>query len=87
LSYFFAAFEPSRAAETNTVKAFAAMFAGLAREYNLLFYAVFDEAFVDDARLRLPNDVHPTAAGIKATVTHILPKVEALVDLARHRDH
>jgi acyl-CoA thioesterase I len=68
-------------------KAFAAMFAGLAREYNLLFYPVFDEAFVDDAQLRLPNDLHPTAAGVKATVTHILPKVEALVDLARHRAH
>lgn len=76
--------QPSRGEEYS--KAFAAMFADLAREHNLLFYPVFDEAFVDDARLRLSNDLHPTAAGVKATVTRILPKVEALIDLALH-DH
>jgi len=29
---------------------------------------------------------NPTAAGIEAVVTRILPKVEVLIDRARHRD-
>jgi GDSL-like lipase/acylhydrolase family protein len=33
-------------------KAFAAMFSGLASEYNLLFDPAFDDAFVDDDQLR-----------------------------------
>jgi len=67
--------------------AFAAMFADLASEYNLLFYPAFDEAFVDDARLKLSDDLHPTAGGIEAVVTRILPKVEVLIDHARRKDH
>ena len=58
------------------------MFADLANEYNLLFYPAFDEAFVDDARLKLSDDLHPTALGIDAVVTRILPKVETLIDRA-----
>jgi acyl-CoA thioesterase I len=64
---------------------FAAMFSGLASEHNVLFYPAFDDAFVDDARLKLPDGLHPTAAGIEAVVTRILPKVEALIDRARRR--
>ena len=59
------------------------MFADLANEYNLMFYPAFDEAFVEDARLKLSDDLHPTAIGIEAVVTRILPKVEALIDRAR----
>jgi acyl-CoA thioesterase I len=66
--------------------AFAAMFSSLAGEHNVLFYPVFDDAFVDDDRLKLEDGLHPTAAGIEAVVTRILPKVEALIDRARHRD-
>ena len=64
-------------------KAFAAMFAGLAREYNVLFYPAFDDAFVDDAQLKVADGLHPNAAGIEAVVTRILPYVEALIDRAR----
>jgi acyl-CoA thioesterase I len=53
--------------------AFAAMFSGLASEHNVLFYPAFDDAFVDDAQLKLPDRLHPTAAGIEAVVTHVLP--------------
>jgi len=60
-------------------KAFAEMFVDLANGYNLLFYPAFDDAFVDDARLKLPDGLHPTALGIDAVVKHILPKVEALI--------
>jgi acyl-CoA thioesterase I len=66
--------------------AFAAMFSGLAKEHNVLFYPAFDDAFVDDARLKLPDGLHPTPAGIEAVVTRILPAVETLIDRARRRD-
>lgn len=66
--------------------AFAAMFSGLASEHNVLFYPAFDDAFVDDAQLKLPDGLHPTAAGIEAVVTRILPRVDALIDRARRRD-
>lgn len=76
--------QPSRGDEYK--RAFAAMFSGLAREHNVLFYPAFDDAFVDDAKLKLPDGLHPTAAGIEAVVTRILPKVEALIDRARRGD-
>jgi len=66
--------------------AFAAMFSSLASEHNVLFYPAFDEAFVDDAQLKLSDGLHPNAAGIEAVVTRILPKVEALIDRARRKD-
>jgi acyl-CoA thioesterase-1 len=61
------------------------MFSGLASDFNVLFYSAFDDAFVDDPRLKLPDGLHPTAAGIEAVVTRILPKVEALIDHTRPR--
>lgn len=67
-------------------RAFAAMFSGLASEYNVLFYPAFDEAFVDDVQLKMLDGLHPNAAGIEAVVTRILPQVEALIDRARRRE-
>ncbi len=66
--------------------AFAAMFRDLAAEHDVLFYPAFDEAFVDDARLKLSDGLHPTAAGIEAVVMRILPTVEALIDRADRRE-
>jgi acyl-CoA thioesterase-1 len=51
----------------------------------VLFYPAFDDAFVDNAKLKLPDGLHPTADEIEAVVTRILPKVETLTD-ARSRD-
>ncbi|WP_247417048.1 GDSL-type esterase/lipase family protein [Bradyrhizobium sp. 159] len=65
--------------------AFAAMFSGLASEHNVLFYPAFDDAFVDDAQLKLLDGLHPNAAGIKALVTRILPNVETLIDRTRRK--
>jgi len=67
-------------------KAFAAMFVGLAREYNVLFYPAFNETFVDNAQLKALDGLHPNAAGNKAVVAQILPTVEALIDRARRKD-
>jgi acyl-CoA thioesterase I len=61
-------------------KAFAAMFAGLAGEYNVLLYEAFDDAFVDDPQLKALGGLHPNPTGLKEVVTRILPKVEALID-------
>ena len=66
--------------------AFAAMFSGLANEHNVLFYPAFDDAFVDDAQLKLPDGLHPSRAGIESIVARILPTVEALIDRARRGD-
>ncbi|MET4177866.1 lysophospholipase L1-like esterase, partial [Bradyrhizobium sp. LA6.1] len=66
--------------------AFAAMFSSLASEHNALFYPAFDDAFVDDAQLKLSDGIHPNAAGIEALVTRILPDVEGLNDRARRKD-
>ncbi|MGV7217930.1 arylesterase [Bradyrhizobium sp. UFLA05-112] len=66
--------------------AFAAMFSGLASEHDVLFYPAFDDAFVDDSRLKQLDGLHPTVAGIDAVVTRILPTVEALIDRARRRE-
>jgi len=41
---------------------------------------------VEDVQLKQADGLHPTAAGIEAVVTRILPKVEALIDRARRRD-
>jgi acyl-CoA thioesterase-1 len=59
--------------------AFAAMFAGLASEYNVLFYEAFDDAFVDDPQLKALGGLHPNPAGLKEVVARILPQVEALI--------
>ena len=67
--------------------AFATMFSGLAGEYDVLFYPAFDDAFVSDPSLKEIGDFKPNAAGIEAVVARILPKVEALIDQARHRVH
>jgi acyl-CoA thioesterase-1 len=69
---------------TTKRSAFAAMFSGLAREHNVLFYAVFDSAFVDQPQLKLSDGLHPNAAGIDAGVADILPRLEALIDRTRH---
>lgn len=66
-------------------KAFAAMFAGLAREFNVLFFPAFNEAFVDNAQLKAVDGLHPNAAGNKAVVMQIVPAVEALIDRARRK--
>jgi acyl-CoA thioesterase-1 len=67
-------------------RAFAAMFSALASEHNVLFYPAFDDVFVDDARLKQPDGLHPTAAGIEAVVKRMLPQVEALIDLTQRKD-
>ncbi|MCA1552271.1 lysophospholipase [Bradyrhizobium sp. BRP19] len=66
-------------------KAFASMFAGLAREYNVLFFPAINDAVLGNAQLNAVDGLHPNAAGNKAIVAKILPTVEALIDRVRTR--
>ena len=75
--------QPSRGVQYQN--AFAVMFADLAREYDLLFYPAFDEAFVDDASLKQLDQLHPTADGVAQVVARMLPMVEALIERSHHR--
>lgn len=75
--------QPSRGAQYQN--AFAVMFADLAREYNLLFYPAFDEAFVDDTSLKQSDQLHPTAEGVAQVVARMLPMVEALIERSHHQ--
>jgi acyl-CoA thioesterase I len=75
--------QPGRGAQYQN--AFAVMFADLAYEYNLLFYAAFDESFVDDASLKQSDQLHPTAEGVARVVARIMPKVEALIERTHHQ--
>jgi acyl-CoA thioesterase I len=64
-------------------RAFATMFSDLATEHDALFYPAFNDVFVEQAQLKLPDALHPTAAGIDAVVENIFPKVEELIDRVR----
>lgn len=67
-------------------KAFAVMFAGLARAYDVLFLPAINEAVIDDAQLKAVDRLHPNAAGNKAIVAQMLPIVEVLIDRSRPRE-
>ena len=64
-------------------KAFAAMFSGLASEYNVLFYPEFDDAFVDDAQLKPADGFHPNSLESKWWSLAYCHKSKALIARAR----
>jgi len=58
------------------------MFSNLACEHNVLFYPAVDDAFMDDAKLKLSDGLHPNADGIEAVSRAYYQKSSR----ARHRD-
>jgi acyl-CoA thioesterase-1 len=64
-------------------RTFDAIFPELATANDLVFYPFFLDGIYSDPRLNQNDGMHPTAAGIAAIVTRILPKVEALVARVR----
>lgn len=64
---------------------FAAVYLDLARTYDAGLYPFFLDGVAGDARLNLPDGLHPTAAGVDRIVQGILPKAEELVAKARER--
>jgi hypothetical protein len=78
--------EPSPTAETSTGTLLprCSLILGVSTIY--CFTRLSTRRWWNDARLKLSDDLHPTAGGIEAVVTRILPKVEALIHHARRKD-
>jgi len=64
---------------------FATIYSELAIGHDLLFYSFFLEGVAGEAGLNQSDGLHPSAAGVDAIVTRILPKVEELVRRARDK--
>lgn len=67
------------------VKAFDPIFPDLAKKYNQLLYPFFLDGVAFDAKLNLPDGLHPTGEGVGVIVERILPSVEKLLDRVQQR--
>jgi acyl-CoA thioesterase-1 len=63
-------------------KTFDAIYPALAQSYGAVLYPFFLDGVAGDAKLNQPDGLHPTAAGVAAIVSRILPSVEALLQRA-----
>ncbi|MBH0237824.1 arylesterase [Methylobrevis albus] len=61
------------------VRRFNGLYPELAEKHGALLYPFFLDGVVGNARLNLPDGIHPTAAGVDIIVERILPSVEQLV--------
>jgi len=59
--------------------AFDSIFPELAQKHGLILYPFFLDGVATKAGMTLPDGLHPSAAGVAAIVSGILPKVEELV--------
>ena len=59
---------------------FAAIYPALAKRYGVPLYPFFLDGIIGERRLHLPDQLHPTAAGVDAIVQRILPAVDKLLD-------
>lgn len=67
------------------VKAFDAIYTGLATKYDIPLYPFFLDGVALDPGFSQPDGLHPTASGIGEVVKRILPDVEALVQRISQR--
>lgn len=63
--------------------AFNEIFPMLAQKYGLLYYPFFLDGVHDQPALKLEDELHPNAAGIRVIVERILPQVELLLARAQ----
>jgi acyl-CoA thioesterase I len=61
-------------------EAFDAIYPDLAKQYGLILYPFFLDGVVGQARLNLPDGIHPTAEGVQIIVDRMLPTVERFID-------
>jgi acyl-CoA thioesterase-1 len=61
-------------------EAFDAIYPDLAKQYGLVLYPFFLDGVVGQARLNLPDGLHPTAEGVQVIVERMLPTVERFLD-------
>ncbi len=64
---------------------FETIYPEIAAKYDALLYPFFLEGVAGDAKLNQRDGLHPTAAGVDAIVSGILPKAEELLARARQR--
>ncbi|WP_245294011.1 arylesterase [Methylobrevis pamukkalensis] len=64
---------------------FDAIYPDLAEKHGAILYPFFLDGVVADAKLNLPDGIHPTAEGVDVIVERILPAAEKLVEAARSR--
>ena len=60
-------------------KRFDAIYARLAKAHEVMLYPFFLDGIAGDAKLNLPDGIHPTAEGIRLIVQRMLPTVEAFL--------
>jgi acyl-CoA thioesterase-1 len=65
---------------------FDAIYPELAKAEGALLYPFFLDGVATDAKLNLPDGLHPTAAGVDVIVAGILPKVQELIARAKARN-
>ncbi len=65
--------------------AFDPIFKDIAEAHGALHYPFFLAGVALDAKLNLPDGIHPTAAGIAVIAERIQPAVEALIERVRAR--
>jgi acyl-CoA thioesterase-1 len=59
---------------------FDPIYSELAKAYGVTLYPFFLDGVAGEAKLNLPDGIHPTAEGIDVIVTRILPTVEAFLN-------
>ena len=59
---------------------FLAIYPALAKCYGVPLYPFFLDGIIGDRRLHLPDQLHPTGAGVDVIVQRILPDVDKLLD-------
>lgn len=66
-------------------RAFDAIYPALAQKYGLLFVPFFLKGVAGVAALNQADGLHPTAAGVDAVVSLVLPEAEALIQRVKAR--
>ena len=61
------------------VQRFDAIYPDIAGRYGLVLYPFFLDGVAGEAKLALPDGLHPTAEGVRKVVERILPSVEAFL--------
>lgn len=61
------------------VKAFDSIYPRLAQKHAVMLYPFFLDGIAGDAKLNLPDGIHPNPAGVKVIVERMLPTVEAFL--------
>ncbi|WP_193372360.1 arylesterase [Afipia carboxidovorans] len=60
-------------------RAFNSIYPELAKKHGVPLYPFFLDGVTQDAAMKLPDGLHPTAAGVDVIVARILPAVEAFL--------